>query len=61
MTSQTIPQLRRLADTHHKHARNCKKAPDACMVCVAAIRWFRELPPETLAHVLADYGNPVKG
>lgn len=57
----TIPQLRNQADKRAAHSRGCKKPVDACPTCVASIAWFRSLPLETLAHVLADYGKPVKG
>lgn len=57
----TIPTLRKDADSRAKHARGCKKPLDACPLCTQTIGWFRSLPPETLAYVLADYGKPVRG
>jgi hypothetical protein len=59
MTPLSIPQLRSESDTRAKHARNCKKPIDACPLCKASIAWFRDLAPEVLAHVLADYGKPA--
>lgn len=49
-----IKDLRTKAKTKQGHARDCKKAPDDCKTCRAAIKFFSELPPTTLARVLAE-------
>lgn len=59
-TPVALPTLRNQAATHHKHARGCKKAPDACPTCTSAMAWFRSLPAPVLSQVLADFGKPVK-
>lgn len=61
MIQQTIPTLRRQADSHAKHARGCKKPVDSCPTCVASIAWFRSLPPDALSQVLQDNGKPMRG
>jgi hypothetical protein len=38
----------------HKHARKCKKAPGECKECQDNIKWFAELPLQTLSQLLQD-------
>jgi hypothetical protein len=57
----TIPTLRKQADSHAKHARNCKKPIDGCSTCTTAIAWFRGLAPDVLSQVLQDNSKPVRG
>ena len=54
MTVMTDRQIDAAAASFHKHAKGCKKAPDACKECVGAIKWFKGLPLETLDRVLAE-------
>ena len=52
--SMTDRQIDATATSLHAHARSCKKAPNACKECVAAMKWFGELPLATLARVLSE-------
>jgi hypothetical protein len=36
------------------HARGCKKSPFDCGHCQAGIKWFGELPLDTLAIILQE-------
>jgi hypothetical protein len=60
-TEQTIPQLRKHAQTFVGHTRGCKKAVDACETCKTVVAWYRELPLQTLSAVLEDNSKPVRG
>lgn len=59
--AQTIPALRKDADSRAKHARGCKKPIDGCTTCQATIAWFRLLAPDVLSRVLQDNSRQVKG
>jgi hypothetical protein len=61
MQSLTIPQLRKQAEPHIKHARNCKKPLDACTLCKASVAWYATLAGPVLSQVLEDRGTPVRG
>lgn len=55
MTPQQSEQIvKGIADRMHEHARKCKKAPEECKTCVINMKWFGELPPQTLSKVLSE-------
>lgn len=57
-TSLTIAQALKVSTGHTGHARGCKKAPDACKTCCAAIAWYAGLPLPLLSQVLYDRAKP---
>ena len=47
-------RTKREARARHAHARDCRKALDRCVICVANMDWFAALPPQVLSDVLAE-------
>jgi hypothetical protein len=40
-----------------QHARGCKKPPSDCAACQINIKWFSELPLDTLSQILREKGQ----
>jgi len=51
---EAVKNGRAWAKAQHAHAASCKKAPNECVRCVAAIRTFGEMPTQLLSRVLAE-------
>ncbi len=54
LLKEDVNLARRTSDGFIGHARGCKKSPDDCKQCKAAITYHASLPLDVLALVLED-------